>query len=137
MASKDNLETIDTNVLLCLIFDDQPRQREKTVRMLAQPNRSFLIPDLVFSEVIHVMNRRTNSSRAQIAESIFKTLSAFYNLSYDLRIVTDVFHDYVEHPALSFEDCYLAYYAAKNGAEPLWTFDKKLAKESPTAKELK
>ena len=37
------------------------------------------------------------------------------------------------HPALSMEDCCLAVYAELNDAEPLYTFDKKLAKQSPTA----
>lgn len=137
MASRDVAETIDTNVLLCLIFDDQPRQRDKTIRMLVDSDHTFLIPDMVFSEAIHVLTQRTNASRARIAESIYRVLSAFYNLSYDVHIVTEVFHDYVEHPALSFEDCYLAYYASKNGAAPLWTFDKKLAHSLPAAKEIK
>lgn len=136
MASKDHFETLDTNVLLSLILEGQPHQREKTVRMLADSNRSFLIPDLVFAEAIRVITKQADIPRTKAAEAIFRALSAFYNLSYDLHIVTDVFHDYITHPALSFEDCYLAYCAAKNHAEPLWTFDKKFAKESPTAKEI-
>ncbi len=41
---------------------------------------------------------------------------------------------YLENPKLSFNDCCLAGYAALNEAEPLWTFDKDLAKTSGTAK---
>ena len=136
MASKEHLETIDTNVLLSLNFQDQPHQREKTVKMLADPNRFFLIPDVVFIETIRVLTRTAQITRAKAVEVVYKTLTAFYNLSYDTHIVTDVFHDFVAHPALSFEDCYLAYYATKNSAEPLWTFDKKLAAQISVAKVL-
>ena len=137
MAFKDNSETIDTNILLSLILEDQPRQREKTVRMLIDPNRTFLVPDIVFAEALRVITKQGKISRAKATESIYKVLSAFYNLSYDLHIVTEVFHDYVAHPALSFEDCYLAYYATKSGATPLWTFDKKLIQSLPNTKEPK
>jgi predicted nucleic acid-binding protein len=34
---------------------------------------------------------------------------------------------YVNHPKLSFEDCYLAETANQNNAEPLYTLDRKLA----------
>jgi predicted nucleic-acid-binding protein len=37
---------------------------------------------------------------------------------------------YLSRPALSFEDCCLSTYATLNEAEPLWTFDKKLASQA-------
>jgi predicted nucleic acid-binding protein len=41
---------------------------------------------------------------------------------------------YIEHSGLSFEDCCLSVYAQLNNAEPLWTFDKKLANQAPNSK---
>ena len=137
MASKNNLETIDTNILLRLILSDVPSQTDKAIRLLVDESRIFVIPDVVFCEAIHILTKNIGYPRNQAAEEITRVLSAFYNLSYDSHIVTEVFHDYVTHPALSFEDCYLAYYAKKNNATPLWTFDQKLAKDLPTVKELK
>ena len=43
---------------------------------------------------------------------------------------------YLEHPKLSFYDCCLACYAEIKHHEPLFTFDKKLAKQLPQAKAL-
>ena len=37
---------------------------------------------------------------------------------------------YVLRPALSIEDCYLALLAKHHDKQPLWTFDKKLVKQS-------
>ena len=41
---------------------------------------------------------------------------------------------FIAHANLSFEDCCLAAYAQITDAEPLWTFDKKLANQAPSAK---
>ena len=136
MASKNYTETIDTNILLRIILNDAPDQTDKAIHLLIDDSRTFIIPDVVFCEMVHILSKNIGYPRRQVVEEITRALSAFFNLSYDLHIVTDVFHDYLSHPALSFEDCYLAYYATKNSAEPLWTFDKKLAHESPTAKEV-
>ena len=134
--SKDHIETLDTNVILRVILNDVPELTDKAIRLLVDDSRTFLIPEVAFCEIIHVLTKILNYTRVDAVRETTKTLSAFYNLSYDLHIVTEVFNDYVAHPGLSFEDCYLAYYATKNGAEPLWTFDQKLAKESPTTKVL-
>ena len=134
MASKDYIETLDTNIVLRIVLNDVPKLTDKVIHLLIDDSRTFIIPDVVFCEMVHILTKKLSYTRVDAVREITKTLSAFYNLSYDLNIVTEVFHDYVTHPALSFEDCYLAYYATKNGATPLWTFDKKLATESPTAK---
>ncbi|MBQ3441148.1 PIN domain-containing protein [Candidatus Saccharibacteria bacterium] len=136
MASKNHIETLDTNIVLRIVLNDVPKLTDEVIHLLIDDSRTFLIPDVVFCEMIHILTKKIGYTRVNAVREITKALSAFYNLSYDLHIVTEVFNDYVTHPALSFEDCYLAYYATKNGAKPLWTFDQKLAKESPVAKAL-
>lgn len=136
MASKGHTETIDTNILMRVILNDVPTLTDKAIHLLADTSKTFIIPDVVFCEIVHVMNRSLGYERADLTREIATVLSAFYNLNYDLHIITEVFNDYVAHPALSFEDCYLAYYATKVKATPLWTFDQKLAKETTVAKSL-
>ncbi len=41
---------------------------------------------------------------------------------------------YVIQPVLSFEDCCLSVYAELNDASPLYTFDKKLARQLSQAR---
>ena len=137
MASKDYIQTVDANILLRIILNDVPSQTDKAIHLLLDDACTFIIPDVVFCEMVHILSKNIGYPRRQVAEEITRTLSAFYNLSYDLHIVTEVFHEYVAHPALSFEDCYLAYYATKNSATPLWTFDKKLVQSLPNVKEPK
>lgn len=136
MAFKDHTETLDTNIVLRIVLNDVPELTDKAIHLLIDDSRTFVIPDVVFCEMMHVLIKNLNYTRTNAVREITKALSPFYNISYDLHIVTDVFHDYVSHPALSFEDCYLAYCATKNNAKPLWTFDKKLAAQTSVAKVL-
>ena len=57
-------------------------------------------------------------------------------LNYNRGLFDLVLPYYESHPSLSFNDCMLAFYAELNHAEPLFTFDAKLAKQHPSAKKL-
>ena len=136
MARKESIETVDTNVILRLILNDVPRLREKAVRLLQDETRTFIIPNQVIIEAVFYLEKQCKYARPQTAKAIMETLGHFTNLSYGAKAMDEIFRNYVEHPALSFVDCYLAWYAAKRQAGPLWTFDHKLAMQSPTAKEV-
>ena len=57
-----------------------------------------------------------------------------FGFQYNKELFERVFPMYLAYPNLSFNDCCLTGYAALNEAEPLWTFDRDLAKQSGTAK---
>ncbi len=42
----------------------------------------------------------------------------------------DALELFAGHPTLSYEDCLLVAHARRDGAEPLWTFDQKLANQT-------
>lgn len=125
-------ESLDTNIILRLILNDVPAQRRKAVELLLRPDVVYQVPDLVITEAVYVLQEK-DKTRAEIVtmlEGLFKPL----NIVVNLELFEQVLPMYLEHPKLSFNDCYLAALAATNEAEPLWTFDQALAKQSPTAK---
>ena len=130
------LESIDTNVILRLIIGNNIKQRHKAVELLCRPNIEYYVDPAAVTEVVFALSRPPyNFTRTEVKQSImgiFKHL----NIIYEEDILEEVFDFSITHPKLSFVDCYLAAKAAAKHAEPLWTFDRKLASQSPTAKEI-
>lgn len=127
-------ESLDTNMILRLMLNDIPGQRERAVDLLCRPGVTYRIEDLAITEAVYVLQTqdRTRTEIARFFEALFKRM----NLKVNFRLFERVFPMYLACPKLSFNDCCLAGYAALNEAEPLWTLDKALAKESGTAKML-
>ena len=135
MAARANIESIDTNIILRLILGDIPEQRQKALSLLQKPNTLFHIDDLAITEIVYVL-QKLNYTRHEVAENILGVINQ-PNLLWNKDLFRTIFPAYLHHPALSFNDCYLSAKSAANHSEPLWTFDRQLAKISPTAKELK
>lgn len=126
-------ESIDTNVLLRLILKDIPQQCLKIQDMLMRQGVTYEVADLAVTEAAYVLQEWYHWSRFGIAGALEAALDDF-GLNYNRNLFEQVFPMYLEHPKLSFNDCCLAVYAQLNEAEPLWTFDKVLAKQVPFAK---
>lgn len=69
------------------------------------------------------------SSDSTITEAI-EGLLALPSINCNRALFETVLPLWNEHPKLSFEDCCLAVYAELNQAQPLWTFDQKLAAQA-------
>ena len=130
-------ESIDTNVLLRIILGDNPDQRTLALELLERPATTFYLSSVAIMEVAFVLEKIIGYTREEISESLTRVLGAYNNIEYDEKTLRNALEFYVNHPSLSFDDCYLAEEAAQKNCEPLWTFDHKLATQSPTAKELK
>lgn len=126
-------ESLDTNVILRMILGDIPGQCRKIQDLLMRMNVEYHVADLAISEAVYVMQTIYEMPREKIAEGV-RGLGDFPGVNYNRNLFERVFPMYLACPKLSFNDCCLAGYAALNQAEPLWTFDKALAKESGTAK---
>lgn len=124
-------ESLDTNVILRIMLRDIPEQCLKTQDMFMRQGVSYDVADLAITEAVYVMQK--GYTRPEIVERLWWVLS-LPDLNVNRALFDRVFPMYLEHPALSFNDCCLAVYAELNEAEPLWTFDKVLAKQSGTAK---
>lgn len=130
MALKLN-ESLDTNIILRLMFRDVPEQCLKIQDLFMRIGVKYHVSDLVITEAVYVAQK--SFSRSEIVDMLKVALS-MPRVNYNRNLFDKVFSMYLEHPKLSFNDCCLAVYAELNEAEPLWTFDKALAKESGTAK---
>lgn len=126
-------ESIDTNIILRTILGDVPEQCLRIQDLFMRHDVIYEIADLALEEVVYVLQESYNWSRRNIVEAVQATLEMAH-FNYNEPLFSAVFPMYVSHPKLSFNDCCLAVYAKLNGAEPLWTFDKNLARQSPTAK---
>lgn len=126
-------ESLDTNIILRLMLGDVPGQCFKIQELLMRANVSYNVADLAITEAVYVMQSSYGLSREKIVDGIQRLLW-FPGIKCNQVLFDRVFPMYLACPKLSFNDCCLAGYAALNEAEPLWTFDKELAKESGTAK---
>lgn len=125
-------ESLDTNIILRLALRDVPEQCLKIVDLFMRHGVVYDVTDLAVTEAVYVMQKQ-EYARQQIVDML-ETILKDFGLQYNKALFDRVFPMYLACPKLSFNDCCLAAYAALNGAEPLWTFDKDLAKQSGTAK---
>jgi predicted nucleic-acid-binding protein len=133
MAS--NLESLDTNVFLRLILDDDSEYSARAEKMLERESVQYLIFDQVIIEMVYILERQKNYRREFIGDVIISLFDR-HNIEYNGYIFSDVVKMYLTHPKLSFVDCYLSVLAGQKEAVPLWTFDRKLARQSDVAKEI-
>lgn len=124
--------SLDTNAILRIALNDVPKQAKKVNALLSDETQNFYVCDLVIAEVIFNLKNQA-LSRSEIS-SFLKFFFSLPNVHPESSFVLDILDFYVEHPSLSFVDCYSAAFAEVNKKEPLLTFDKKLAKKHPSAK---
>ena len=80
------------------------------------------------------MSKIYKYSREEVVAGI-NLISEFDNIYFNKGLIEDALNLYVDHPKLSFVDCYLAAITNITDEKPLWTFDKKLISQCPLAKE--
>ena len=127
--------SLDTSILIRAITNDLPEKREKVMALLSKEGMKCEVADLAITETVYVLTKLHGYSR----ESVVKKLGFFLNLecvNYNRALFDEVFSMFLLHPKLSFNDCCLGVYAKLNAAEPLFTFDRKLANQIDGAEEL-
>jgi len=128
--------SIDTNILLRLLLNDVPEQHIAAKELFRHFPNPVAVADTAVIELVFVLERHYSFSRLQIAEAI-DGLIRLKEISCNRVLLENALPLFIEHSGLSFEDCCLSTYAKLIQAEPLWTFDKKLAKQAPNAKLVK
>ena len=121
--------SFDTNVLLRLLLNDIPKQHMAAKELLNNSDGRFAVSDVALVEVIFVLERHYQFTRRQIVE-VISDFAAIPKINCNRSLLKKSLPLFVESPALSFEDCCLAAYAEIDNAEPLWTFDRKLANQA-------
>ena len=131
------IDSLDMSMILGILLGEPEWQRDAAWELL-EPDSVHNIADLAISEAVYVLEYHYKQTRKEIAAEFQDFLTAHDDvLNYNRVLMKQVFPCYVSHPALSFNDCCLTCYAELNHAEPLFTFDQKLAKQLPGAKELR
>lgn len=125
--------SLDTNALLRYIVGDIPEQADAVERLLRQAGGQLAVADIAIIEVVFVLNLYYGMSRGEVAEAL-RMIMNLREINCNRNLFNAALTDFVEHPALSFEDCCLAQYAKLSGAVPLYTFDRKLANQSGYAR---
>ena len=125
--------SLDTNAIVRLLLNDIPQQRNAVKALLTQATGQLAVADTAIMELVFVLERYYEFSRQQIEEAVIG-LMQLKEINCNRRLFEKTLPIYVNHTALSFEDCCLSTYAVLNSAEPLWTFDKKLATQVASAK---
>ena len=136
MGIKNGVERIDTNILIRLITQDDPKMVKRAEKLIAKKNKMYVFEDAAMMEVVFVLaGDQYGYSREEVSESI-KTMMRLQNICCNKGLIEDTLDLYVAHPKLSFVDCYLAASTALSQETPLWTLDHKLAAQCPVAREL-
>lgn len=128
-----NAGSLDTNVLLRLLLNDVPAQHKAALNLFNDTQGQLHVADTAIIEVVFVLSRAYKFTRPQVLEAIDGVMK-LAKLSLNRMLFENALPVFMSHPSLSFEDCCLATYANLNNAEPLWTFDKKLASQTQVAK---
>ena len=131
----DHIDSLDTSLIVRFITNDLPSKRQKVAQILSAPSTTHVIFDASLIETVFVLETSYHFTRIEIVDQLNFFLTRYSDvIEYNRSLTRSVFPFYLEHPKLSFVDCCLAAMAEINNAEPLLTFDKKLASQHPSAK---
>ena len=120
--------SLDTNVVLRLILNDVPEQGKAVKAMVQSSQGIYVVTDLAVVEVEYALRTHYGFSREQVYDTLGSLLQ-HPSIAVNALLMKKVFALYLIHPQLSFTDCCLAIRAEIDEAKPLWTFDRKLAKQ--------
>lgn len=125
--------SLDTNVVLRLLLNDISEQHEAIKKLMEQAINQFVVADTVIIELVFALSRYYGFNRLQIADAV-DGLMKLKEIDCNRVLFERALPLFIDYNSLSFEDCYLATYAQISGANPLWTFDKKLANQVSNTK---
>ena len=128
--AKNKTGSLDTNILVRLVVGDVSAQTKLVEKLIAEATK-LDVADIVVFELVFVLEKLYFFSRSDIAESV-SAIIRNKKINSNRKLFESVLSMYLENPKLSFVDCTLPEYARLNKAEPLFTFDQKLAKSYDT-----
>lgn len=125
--------SLDANVVLRLLLNDVPDQHAAAIALLESASAPFVVSDIAVIEVVFALCRHYEFSRGAASAAI-EGLMSLTEIDCNRVMFSRALPLFTDHPKLSFEDCCLATYAEVSNAQPLWTFDRKLAGQAPSAR---
>ena len=129
------VDSLDTNLIVLFILKEPATQADKVWDLLSEAGERHHVADLAITEAVYVFEKHYGLTRVDIKHNLELFFRQFDDvLEYNRELFELALPYYVKHPALSFNDCCMAFYAELTHAELLFTFDKGLAKGHPSAK---
>jgi predicted nucleic acid-binding protein len=125
--------SLDANVVLRLLLNDVPDQHAAAIALLESANAPFVVSDIAIIEIVFALCRHYEFSRRAAAAAV-EGLMSLTEIDCNRVVFSRALTLFTDRPKLSFEDCCLATYAEISNAQPLWTFDRKLASQAPPAR---
>jgi predicted nucleic acid-binding protein len=116
--------SLDTSVVLRLLVGEPPDLAARAADLLTRD--TAFISDAAIIESCFVLKRHYGLDRRQQVAALVGLL-AQPGIDSRVDVLKIAFEHYLEHPALSFEDCYLVAISERDEQGPLWTFDRTLA----------
>jgi predicted nucleic-acid-binding protein len=117
--------TLDTNVLVRVLIDDQEATQMRAARKLVQKAKQVFIPQIVQVELVWVLARAYDLKESQIMMILNELYhNAAYNLEHEDTFAKAL--QLFENNAMDFSDCLIYTISEEEKAFPLYTFDKKL-----------
>ena len=119
--------SVDTNVLVRLIAQDDPPQAQAVDRLFvrhASAGEMLLVPVTVMLELEWVLRSRLSQTKEQVLETLDRLLTLVELTFESENAVEQALLDYREGPA-DFGECLHLALARQEQALPFYTFDKK------------
>jgi predicted nucleic-acid-binding protein len=124
--------SLDACCILRWLLQDIPEQEQQAVHKLLSSPGHYHLADTTLMEVVYVLEKIYNQERYFIA-SCLNLIHSLNQINCNRALISNVIPYYTGNSSVSFADCCAAVYAELNEAEPLLTFDKKLAAKLPQA----
>lgn len=118
---------IDTNVLVRLVTNDNPRQAQRAQEILegaVRDGQSLVIVHVALCELVWVLTRSYGYTKAQCLDALERLLG-FGALSFESRQVASAATKAWRSSQADFSDAVIGLTAAGLGAQQVLTFDKK------------
>lgn len=119
------MRAVDTNVLVRIFAEDDPKQAEKAKRFMKP---GAWISHIVLAETLWVLQSVYDRTRHEIIRAVEILLSNESVILQEPEVVSIALNLFTENKGVSFSDCLMLSLARKAGHTPLGTFDSKLAR---------
>ena len=123
-VKKDNL--VDTNLLIRFLTADDPQKALRVKQLLSSHNK-FFIPDLVFAEIVWVLQTFYGVARSEI-HSKLKSLLNFDAIICNKKLLLAALENYQAYSFLSFVDAYLISLAQLRKSHIIYSYDQSFDK---------
>lgn len=123
------MKSVDTNILVRFLVDDDPAQSGQVIRLLERAERlqqPLRVLTIVLFETLWVLDRRYDRTRAEIVDAV-ETLSALGALHFEHPRIIREFVRQARSSSTELADLLIGICSREDGCECVLTFDRKAA----------